>query len=67
MEFLKNNKRFSFKLGGMNAWDSDYKSEVTAIGNEVTTVYLFDGGIKITKPARLPTTVSPSQWPSSVL
>ena len=29
MEFLKNNKRFSFKLGGMNAWDSDYKSEVT--------------------------------------
>ena len=52
MDFLKNNKRFSFKLGGMNAWDSDYKSEVTSVGNEVTTVYLFDGGIKITNIAK---------------
>ena len=52
MEFLKNNKRFSFKLGGMNAWDSDYKSEVTSIGNEVTTVYQFGGGIKITNVAK---------------
>lgn len=52
MEFLKNNKRFSFKLGGMNAWDSDYKSEVTSDGDEVTTVYLFDGGIKITNIAK---------------
>ena len=52
MDFLKNNKRFSFKLGGMNAWDSDYKSEVTSIGNEVTTVYQFIGGIKITNIAK---------------
>ena len=52
MEFIKNNKRFSFKLGGMNAWDSDYKSEVTSIGNEVTTVYQFGGGIKITNIAK---------------
>ena len=52
MEFLKNNKRFSFKLGGMNAWDSDYKSEVTSDGNEVTAVYLFDCGIKITNIAK---------------
>lgn len=52
MEFLKNNKRFSFKLGGMNAWDSDYKSEVTSIGNEVTTVYQFGSGIKITNIAK---------------
>lgn len=52
MEFLKNNKRFSFKLGGMNAWDSDYKSEVTSIGNEVTTVYQFGSGIIITNIAK---------------
>ena len=30
----------------------DYKSEVTSVGNEVTTVYLFDGGIKITNIAK---------------
>lgn len=52
MDFLKNNKRFSFKLGGADAWDSDYKSEVTSIGNEVTTVYQFGGGIKITNIAK---------------
>ena len=52
MDFLKYNKRFSFKLGGMNAWDLDYKSEVTSIGNEVTTVYQFGGGIKITNIAK---------------
>lgn len=52
MDFLKNNKRFSFKLGGANAWDSDYKSEVTSVENEVTTVYQFGGGIKITNIAK---------------
>ena len=52
MDFLKNNRRFSFKLGGADAWDSDYKYEVTSIGNEVATVYQFGGGIKITNIAK---------------
>lgn len=52
MDFLKNNKRFSFKLGGTYAWDLDYQSEVTSVGNEVTTVYQFGGGIKITNIAK---------------
>ena len=52
MDFLKDNKRLSFKLDDVNAWDLDYKCEVTCNSNEVTTVYLFDGGIKITNTAK---------------
>ena len=52
MDFLRNNKRFSFKLGGTHAWDLDYKSEVTSVGNEDTTVYQFGRGIKITNIAK---------------
>ena len=48
MDFLKYNKRFSFKLGGADAWDLDYQSSVTCDGKEVTSVYQFEGGIKIT-------------------
>lgn len=52
MEFLKNNKRFSFKLGGLNAWDLDFKSEITCNGNEIISVYHFNAGIKITNIAK---------------
>ena len=52
MDFLKNSKRFSFRLGGADAWASDYQSEVTCAGNEVTTVYRFKGGIQITNMAK---------------
>lgn len=52
MDFLKNNKRFSFKLDGANAWDLDYQSNVTCDSNEVTSVYQFGDGIKITNIAK---------------
>lgn len=52
MDFLKSNKRFSFKLGGKNAWDTNYKTEVTLNGNEVITQYIFEGGLKATNIAR---------------
>ena len=48
MNFLKNNKRFSFKLNGENAWDLDFKSKAMEEGNTLTTVYQFENGIKVT-------------------
>lgn len=52
MEFLKNNKRFSFLLGGKDAWELDYKVEVTEEGDTLTTVYTFAGGLRITNRAK---------------
>ena len=46
MDFLKNNRRFSFKLDGTDAWSLDCRSEVTCAGDTVTTVYRFKGGIQ---------------------
>lgn len=52
MDFLKNNKRFSFKLDGKNAWDLEYTRESGENGNELTSVYVFDGGIRVTNIAK---------------
>ncbi|MDY3929608.1 MAG: alpha-galactosidase [Clostridia bacterium] len=52
MDFLKNNKRFSFKLDGENAWDLCFKSESTEEGNILNTVYCFKNGLKITNIAK---------------
>ncbi|MDO5310445.1 MAG: alpha-galactosidase [Clostridia bacterium] len=52
MEFLKNNKRFSFKLGEKNSWDLDVESEVTEGDNILTTVYRFKNGLKVTNIAK---------------
>lgn len=52
MNFLKNNKRFSFKLNGENAWDLAFKSETVEEKNTLTTVYQFENGIKVTNIAK---------------
>lgn len=52
MDFLKNNKRFSFKLDGVNIWETEYASEVKVKDDEVTTVYYFKDGIKVTNIAK---------------
>lgn len=52
MEFLKNNKRFSFKYGGVNIWDCKYTADETTLKNELTTVYCFENGLKITNIAK---------------
>lgn len=48
MNFLKDNKRFSFKLNGENAWDLDFKFETVEEENTLTAVYQFKNGIKVT-------------------
>lgn len=52
MEFLKNNKRLSFKYGGVCAFDLDYKVERSISGNTLTTVYTFSDGLKVTNVAK---------------
>lgn len=52
MKFLKENMRFSFKLGGIDARKIEYHIEQTQNGNELATVYSFPGGLKITNIAR---------------
>ncbi|MEE1047744.1 MAG: alpha-galactosidase [Clostridia bacterium] len=52
MDFLKNNKRLSFKLDGQDAWDLDYETEITEDGNTITTVYSFKDGLKVTNIAK---------------
>ena len=52
MNFLKDNKRFSFKLNGENAWDLDFKFTTTEEKNTLTTVYQFENGIKVTNIAK---------------
>lgn len=52
MDFLKNNRRFSFKLGGSDAFDSEYTTEVSERGNELITVYTFKNGLKVTNIAK---------------
>lgn len=52
MNFLKNNKRFSCKLGGKNLWELKYESKSFETENTVTTVYTFESGLKITNTAK---------------
>lgn len=52
MNFLKNNKRFSFKLGEKNAWELEFKTESKCSENELITVYTFKDGLKITNIAK---------------
>lgn len=51
MDFLKNNKRFSFLLGGKNAWDTPYTCESEQTENTLIVTYQFAGGLKITNTA----------------
>lgn len=41
MRFLRENKRFIFKLGGNDAWELPYEKEQTEKGNELVTRYVF--------------------------
>lgn len=48
MNFLKNNKRFSFKIGKKSAWNFLLKKEDEQRGNEYISSYYFQGGLKVT-------------------
>ena len=52
MEFLRKNKLFSCKLGNKNIWELPYDVKTEENGNELTSVYTFPGGLKITNTAK---------------
>ena len=62
MEFLKKNKRFSFKLGNKSIWETDYRCEVSENDNAVTTTYFFDGGLKVTNIAKKHSKFDALEW-----
>lgn len=52
MQFLKENKRFSFCLGGKSAWEHAYKKEEKQEHNTLTTRYVFENGLVVTNVAK---------------
>ncbi len=52
MDFLKNNNRFSFLYGGEDIFSHNFTKSVEEKGNELTTTYLFDDGLKVTNIAK---------------
>ena len=52
MNFLKNNKRFSFNYNGKSIWEMPYKTELEETENTLTTVYYFHDGLKVTNIAK---------------
>ena len=52
MEFLKTQKRFSFRYGNNNIWESDFEKHVQEDGSDLITTYSFSGGLKVTNIAK---------------
>ena len=52
MEFLKSNRRFSFKLDGVDISDLACSAESRENGSELTVTYRFDGGLTVTSRAK---------------
>lgn len=52
MNFLKENKRFSFNMGEQNAWELPFKTGCVEEGNTLTTTYCFENGLKVTNLAK---------------
>ncbi len=52
MEFLKGQKRFSFRLNGVYSWDLPYEEQVTETDDELVSVYIFEKGLKVTNVAK---------------
>ena len=51
MEFLKNNKLFSFWYKGKFAWEQDFEVEENENGNTLTRIYTFENNLRITNIA----------------
>lgn len=52
MEFLKNNKRFSFLYDGKNIWDFDLKKNIQEDKNEIVIEYILNDELKIVNRAK---------------
>lgn len=66
MDFLKNNRRFSFVYGGKSADELEYSSKSTEDGNELTTIYEFACGLKITNIAKKYEKYGAYEWASFI-
>lgn len=62
MNFLKNYKRFSFKIGEKSCWKTNYTVSVNTVGNETVTTYCFESGIKITNVAKKYSNHNAYEW-----
>ena len=51
MHFLRENKRFSFKLDNVSIWDMPYNVSTSEIGDTLTTVYSI-GALRVTNIAK---------------
>ena len=52
MDFLKNNKLFSFLYNGIPAWEQSYREEKQVNGNEIISTYSFENGLRVTSIAK---------------
>jgi len=52
MDFLKNNKRISFKYDGIDFFELNPETKVTEKGNDLTVEYQLNDGLKVTNIAR---------------
>ena len=59
MDFLKNNKRISFKYDGVDFFELNPEVKVTENGNELITEYTLADGLKVTNTARKINTITP--------
>lgn len=62
MDFLKDGKRFSFKLGGANVWERPYTVEEKNIGNKRVFRYDFGGGLIVTNEVKLYEKFGACEW-----
>ena len=62
MEFLKKNKRFSFKLDGVDAFETDHSVNTMEKGTAFVTEYVFGGTLKLTNSARKIEKFSAYEW-----
>lgn len=66
MDFLRDNTLFSFKLGGKNIWDTDYKVTRTQKDNLLVTEYYFGEGLKVTNEARFFPEFDGYEWVNTI-
>ncbi len=52
MDFLKNNRLFSFRYGEADFWSLPMTVKQTQAGNTLTTEYLLEDGLKVTNVAK---------------
>ena len=62
MDFLKNNRRFSFLYDGKSLDKLNYTVNVTEDGNTLTTEYCLDDGLKITNIANKHEKFNAYEW-----